>query len=187
MANLTKNVEPTQTTPAHYLKARGAGTTADPFIPAETALAPLVVIQVSPPLETSLYHANDLMFDSVVISNAAFENGGVAILDSVTLIDTADVGAAITLIVADSMVDFGTSHSAPTVSAADAMKIVATVPIVGGDYVDLGSSKVACKGNLGIGVKCTGSSQSLALAGVILGVGTYTASALTIKLGFRQG
>lgn len=187
MSNITRNAEPTQTTTAHYFKATGAGSDADPFFPAAKAYAPWVVAQVGPPLDTNAYGAGDLLFDSVALSGVADVNGGVVYLESVTAIDTSDTGAAITLIIADSMVDFGTVNSAPTISGADALKIVASVAIASGDWVDLGSSRVACKGNLNIGIKCTGSSNALALAAIVAGTPTFGASALTFKLAFRQG
>ena len=187
MANITRNAEPTQTTAAHYFKAAGAGSDADPFIPAEKALVPLVVVTASPPIDTSIYSNGDLLFDSVALSGVATANGGMVVLDSVVAIDTSDIGAAITLIVADSMVDFGTVNSAPTISGADALKIVASVAIASGDWVDLGTSRVACKGNLNIGIKCTGASNALALAAITAGTPTFGSTALTFKLGFRQG
>ena len=186
MANFARNTEPTQSTPATYFAATGAGSNADPYVPAMTAREPVVVVQVGPPLDTAIYGNGDLLFDSVAMSNVATANGGSVILDSITAIDTSDIGAAITLIIADSMVDFGTVNSVPTVSASDMLKVVASVAIASGDWVDLGSSRVACKGNLNIGIKCTGASNALALAAITAGTPTFAASALTFKLAFRQ-
>ena len=170
-----------------YLKASGTGTSADPFAPEVTAVPAVKVVEINPPLDTAIYAAGDLLFDSVVISNAARAVGGYCVLTSVTVIDKADISPQITLVVADSMLDFGTVNTAPSLADADAGKICGSVAIVTADYIDIGGSRVATKGNLNIVCKAPVDSAHLALAGLVTtGTPTFGATDLTVKLGFVQ-
>lgn len=145
-----------------------------------------IVVTVTPTVDTNIYAAGDLLFDSAAIANAVRANGYCAILDSVTIIDKADQKAAFTLILANAETDFGAANGAPNPDDTECATVIGWVPVVAADYFDLGAASVACIRNIGLLCKAGAATTSLYVAGVN-GTGTPTfgaASDLVLQLGF---
>ena len=169
------------------IKASGAGTAADPFVPEFSPGSPDIAVTVTPTCDTSAYASGDLLFDSTAVANAVRAVGGHCVLHSMTIIDKADQGVAFTLLIANAATDFGTLNSAPDPDDTEAGTIIGWIPIAASDYIDVGASKIACVRNLGLGLKAGAATTSLYVAGINgTGTPTYAASDLVITLYFMR-
>ncbi len=149
--------------------------------------SPDLAVTVTPTLDTNAYASGDLLFDSTAVAAAVREAGGHCLLESVTIIDKADQGVAFTILIANAATDFGAPNSAPDPDDTEAATVIGWVPVATADYVDLGTSKVACIRNIGLLLKAAAASTSLYIAGVNgTGTPTYAASDLVITLGFLR-
>lgn len=145
-----------------------------------------VVVDLTLTLDTNQYAAGDVLSDTVSLGNIARIPGGPLTLISVTVIDEDDQKAALTLIFLDTLNSLGTANSAANISDANARKILGHVKIVAGDYVDAGGVSIACVRNVQMLLQAAPGSQAIYLGTISDGTGTYTASGLKLKLGFRR-
>jgi len=146
------------------------------------------VVTVTPVVDTAVYTAGDLLFDSVEIPDAVRGAGGIAILQSVTILDKADQQVPMTLVILDTLTDMGTINNAPNPDDAECATIIGWVPVGTSDYFDFGGANVACVRNIGLVCKALAGTSSLYVAAVN-GSGTPTygaATDLVIRLGFLQ-
>jgi hypothetical protein len=139
-------------------------------------------IEVVPTLDTAAYVAGDVFFIATQVPTVNVSTGRPVTLMSVMVVDKDDQGIAFDLHFFDRTVTFGTINVAPTISDADAALTMGYVSIGTNDYKDLGGARVACV--RGIGLEMKPNTTDLYISGVIQGGGTYTASGMTIKLGF---
>lgn len=143
------------------------------------------VVNITPVCDTSAYTAGDVLFDSTEIANAVRVSGGRAELVSVFLLDEDDqAAAAITLYFFRSNVSLGTANSAPNISDVNARECQGHISFAAGDFVDLGTSKVATLRDLGLMLEPT-TGTSVWVAATCAGTPTQTASGIKLGLGFR--
>lgn len=140
--------------------------------------ARVVDVLITP--DAAILAAGEIIADNLPFT--IFRAGGVGgTLDSVTIIDQSTQGAALTVLFFDVATSLGTPNSLPTISAALAAGFLGLVSFATTDYVSLVNSRVATKGNLGIALKATSSTQQIGVA-LLNGAGTPTYGATTIKL-----
>lgn len=145
----------------------------------------VAIVDVAPVIDTSIYAAGDVLFDTVIAASAVPVAGGSSVLRSVELLDEDDQGIALDLVFFDSLVPLGTVNAAPNISDANARKALGCVSIATGDYIDLGGCRVATLRNIGLVLKAAAGATDLYVAAITRGgTPTYTASGLKLKLGF---
>lgn len=130
--------------------------------------------------DTLEYTAGDVLADTQEVANFFAASGDSKTLLNVMVIDNADQGAAIDLFFFDSDVVFGTENAAPTIADADLGNLLGVVQISTGDWVDLGTSRVAMI--KGVNLNLVGANTSLYVAATVGGTATYGASDIIVKL-----
>lgn len=143
------------------------------------------IVDITLSLDTSQYASGDVLAATQEVANAVPIATGTAILQSVFLLDKDDQGQPLDLVFLDVSGSIGTENAAAGPTDAVAATILGVVEIAAADYVDLANSQIAVRTNLGIVVK-PASGTSLYIAAISRGTGTYTASGITLKLGFLQ-
>lgn len=143
------------------------------------------VVSITPVMEASATASGDVIAVPIEIESVLREQGGVAKLTSVVVLDGDDQGQNMDLVFSSEDITLGTLNAAISVSDADAAKIVGVVPVT--DWIDFINSQIATEENLGIVMKGASGSTSLWL-GIVCreGTPTYTASGVTIQLGFES-
>jgi hypothetical protein len=137
-------------------------------------------------LDTGGAYANgDCLAAPQAVANAVRESGGSGVLQSIVVVDQDDQAEALDIVVADSSFSLGTENSAVSITDADAAKILGIIEVTTGDYVDLGTSQLATKSGLGIGIEASGSA-SLYVGAISRGTGTYTASGIVLRISILQ-
>jgi hypothetical protein len=144
------------------------------------------VLDVTLSLDTNIYADGDVLADTQVITDALRTAGGRGRLDSVMVLDESDQGAALDLIFLDANVSIGTENAAVSVTDTNARSILARVPIVSGDFYDMGGCRVASVGNLGRILRAVSGTRDLYVAAISRGTGTYAAAGIRLKLGFSS-
>lgn len=146
----------------------------------------MVFKTVIPTLDTSIYAAGDVLFDTTAIAGAVRVSGGSAILRSLSLIDKDDQAAAqIDLVFFSANVSLGTFNVAPSISDANAAKILAIVPVPAANFIDVGGSKVATVP--GLDVRLTpDTGTTIYVAAIARGTPTQTAAGIVINLQLQQ-
>jgi hypothetical protein len=133
------------------------------------------------------YASGDLIGGKLTLTDACLEVGSEATLVSVTIGDLDKQNQPLDVIIfnSDPSGTTFTNDSALDVADADLPKICGSVSVVAGDYADFADSSVATKTNIGLVCEAVGSDDLYACI-VSRGTGTYTESALNIKLTFYQ-
>lgn len=143
------------------------------------------ILTCAPVIDTAIYAAGDVLFDTTILAGIIPVIGGAAELRSVEILDEDDQGIALDLVFFDSLVSLGTINGAPAITDANGRSALGCVSIATGDYIDLGGCRVATKLNLGLILQAAAASQNLYVAGITRGgTPTYTASGLKFKFGF---
>lgn len=143
------------------------------------------VASVTPVLDTNIYAAGDVLFDTTLISGIVPIAGGALELRSIELLDEDDQGVAFDLLFLDAASSLGTFNAAPNISDALARSVLGFISIATGDYVDLGANRIAMKNNIGMVLQAAADAQNLYVAGITRGgTPTHTASGLKFKFGF---
>lgn len=143
------------------------------------------LITVTPTLDTSAYADGDTLFAPTEIAGAAEFPGGMTMLQSVTVVDADDQGQPLDLLFFNATLTLGTLNAAPSISDANAIAYhMGRVQVLSSDYYDLGGVRVAGLNAIGRIMLAPLTSRSLWVGGISRGTGTYTASGLTIRLGF---
>ena len=139
-------------------------------------------------LNSDAYDAGDTLFDTTAIPYAAPQAGAPTMLQSVTAIDLDDQAAAVmTLWFLDSNVAFGTADAAPSITDANAIFLQGSLAIPSASFLDVGGSKVAYVGNLGLILKPAAGTQTVYFAATTAGTPTQTTAAgLRFRFGFRD-
>jgi len=145
-----------------------------------------IVKEVTLTLDTSAYADGDVLADTQEVANAIRVNNGTGMLHSIVLLDKDDQGEALDIVILKTNVSIGTENSAVSITDANADEIQGIIEIQTGDYVDLVGSQLVTKQGLAICVQADTSATSLWVAAISRGTGTYTASGITLKLGFLQ-
>lgn len=143
---------------------------------------PRTLGEVALSLDTSAYSVGDVLSNTVELANVFRRSGIGGIVTSVTVIDADDQGQSLDLVFLDSNVSLGTRNAAPTISDADALSIIGQIHINTGHYIDMGGVQVAYSPNLFVPV-AVATGTSLYLSAISRGVGTYTSTGLTVRLG----
>jgi len=146
--------------------------------------APSKIIDVTLSVDTSAYQDGDLLADAQEITNVFREVNDTGVLQSLTLLDESDQGAAMDLVFTNLATSWGTENAAVGPTDAVAGGILGVIEIATADYVDLANSQIAHKNNLSMTLKSVADSQSVYIAAIARGAGTYGASALKLRLGF---
>lgn len=145
------------------------------------------VIPVTLSLDTNAYASGDLLADAQEIKNVFRDQKTTAVLVSVCVCDKDDQKQAMELYFTTTSTSWGTENTALSSSGpsdATSGDIQARVDIAASDYADLGGNAVA---NPDFNPKIlvgANDSTSLYVAAVSRGTGTYSASGVTLKLGF---
>jgi hypothetical protein len=134
-------------------------------------------------LDTAQYASGEVLADTQELTDAVRVQGGTGVIHSILVQDDDDQGAALDIIILDANTSIGTENSAVTM--ADNDNILGSVSVLASDYVDMANSQHACLTNVGIVVKSK-TDQSLFVAAVSRGTGTYTASGITLRFGILQ-
>lgn len=142
-------------------------------------------VTVTPTCEAAAYHAGDVLFDSVEIASAARANGTAVELVSLVARDLDDqTAAALTLFFFNANTSLGTKNAAPDIDDTEILTLVGMLTIPAASWVDVGASKVASLGNLGILMSPGGSTTSLWVAGMTSGTPTKTAGGISLTFQF---
>lgn len=146
----------------------------------------LVNLFATPVVDTSIYASGDTLFDATAIAAAVRTAGGKAILRSLTVLDKDDnTAAAMDLVFLRANVAFGTLNGAPNISDANAAKIIGSISIASGDFIDVGGSKFASKTGLNL-ILSADSGTTIYVAGITRGTPTQTLGGLVLTFGLEQ-
>jgi hypothetical protein len=141
-------------------------------------------------LSTSQYADADVLAATQELADALLAPGTHAILQSLVVLDKDDQGAALDLVFFRSEAAMGAAENAAlAITDANADEILTVVEIAAADFVDLANSQIATKGpsDAGMSAVLTATSgQSLFVAAISRGTGTYTASGITLKIGLLR-
>ena len=148
--------------------------------------SPVVNVQVTPTLDTLIYASGDVLFATTAMTGALRVSGGKAVLQSVSITDKDDQKPAMNLVFFRSNVALGTINAAPNISDADSLQVVGIVPIVAGDYYDLGGASVATVRNIGLVVDATTGTTLYVAAFLSAGTPTHTAAGIQLNFGLLQ-
>jgi len=143
-------------------------------------------VEITLSLDTNAYVTGDVLFDAQELVDVC-KHGRPAVLYSLQLIDEDDQGMAIDLVFLRSNQSIGTENAAFSPSDAVAREILTEVPILAADYNDYTNNQQAIKqvSDTGMGVIMQPSSgDSLYVAGIARGSGTFTASGVRLRVGF---
>jgi hypothetical protein len=163
---------------------KAQGTTAD--IPQRKDYATKIV-EVTLSLDTDAYADEDLLADTQEVANAVRFPGGTALWTSCVVLDKDDQGEDMDIILLRTNVSMGTENSAIAPTDASADEILGIINIDTWDDLTNSQIGVAAGGtDLPIAVDAASGSTSLYVAVKSEGAGTYTASGITLKLGFLQ-
>ena len=147
---------------------------------------PAIFKEVALTSDTVAYTAGDVLNATQEITGVC-KAGHPAILWSLALLDKDDQGAAMDIYFLRTNASIGTENAAAAITDAVADEILTVVPIAATDYTDLGSSQFVVKNasDSGMGVILfPDGGESVFVATETGGTPTYTASGLTLKLGF---
>jgi hypothetical protein len=147
------------------------------------------IVAFNPTVDTNIYANGDVLFDTAVISNLAFDKNRAFVIDSVMAMEKSDnPGLILDLYFLDANVAMGTFNGAPSISDANALNILGVASFAAADWKDLGGVKVALKNNLGIVVK-PATDTSDVYAAAVLGAVTPTfgaASDFYLRIGCKR-
>jgi hypothetical protein len=146
--------------------------------------------EVTLSMSTAQYGDGDVLAAAQEVAEV-FEAGRAVELRSLVLLDKDDQGGALDIVFLRSNVSLGAENAALAVTDAVADEILGKVSVGTADYTDLGSSqfvqKTAAAGDAGMGlVLLPDGGGSLYVAAISRGTKTYTASGITLKLGFER-
>lgn len=145
--------------------------------------SPVVNIQVVPVVDTNIYASGDVLFTTTAVAGALRTSGGKAVLQSIVILDKDDEKPAMNLVFLRANSSLGTINVAPDIDDTEALDVIGIVPVVAGDYVDLGANSVATIRNVGLTLDAT--TGTTIYVGAFLTAGTPTFTAATdIKLNF---
>ncbi len=137
-------------------------------------------------VDTAIYAAGDVLFDTQEVPYAVMENG-TSIIISCTVTDYDDQGAAFDVLVFRSNPgSLGVLNAAIASTAAQADECLGWFPVGAADYTDLGTRRVGCVRTIGLQVHPT-NSTSIWVGGVSRGTPTYTTGRLRLLFGFMRG
>ena len=140
-------------------------------------------IEVTLTLDTSVYASGDVLADTQIVTACMRINGGKGIWQSLVLLDWDDQAGALDVLLLRTNVSIGTENAAVSVTDTNADEILGIVEIVAGDYVDLVGSQIVVRENIGMVVDAA-TTDDLYVAVISRDTKTYTASGITLKLGF---
>jgi hypothetical protein len=146
--------------------------------------------EVTLSMSTAQYGDGDVLAAPQELTGV-FEAGRAVELHSLVLLDKDDQGGALDIVLLRSNVSLGTENAALAVTDAAADEILGKVSVGTADYTDLGSSqfvqKTAAAGDAGMGlVLLPDGGSSLYVAAISRDTKTYTATGITLKLGFER-
>ena len=136
--------------------------------------------------DTAVYADGDVLAATQELAGIC-KNGYPVALWSLALLDKDDQGVAMDIYFLRTNVSIGTENAAAGITDDVADEILTVIPIAAADYTDLGSSQFAVKNasDDGMGaVLYPDGGESLYIAAESGGTPTFTASGLTLKLGF---
>lgn len=142
------------------------------------------IATVAPVIDTAIYAAGDVLFDTTIIAGVVPVPGGAMELRSIEILDEDDQGIALDLVFFDSQVSLGTINAAPSMTDANGRSALGCVSFATADYIDLGGCRVATKLNLGLVLQAAAGNDLFVAAITRGGTPTYTASGLKFKFGF---
>lgn len=146
--------------------------------------------EVALTMDTAQYGDGDVLAAAQEITGV-FQAGRPVELRSLALLDKDDQGGALDILFLRTSVAMGAENAALALTDAAADEIMGKVSVGTADYTDLGSSqfvqKTAAAGDAGMGlVLLPDGGSSLYIAAISRGTKTYTASGITLKLGFAR-
>jgi hypothetical protein len=147
---------------------------------------PIQYVTVTMTTPTGALAAGDVYAATQVVATCTQANDVLAVLHSMTLIDVDDQKAALRVVLFDANTALGTEDAAPDIDDTEVLTVQGTIDVAVADYIDLGTSSVVHKSNLGIVVKpATGTDDIyMAIYGHLTSTPTYAGGALTVRLGF---
>lgn len=117
--------------------------------------------------------AGDALTPMIELSNAVRDPGGTAVLEALTLAAMDDVAQPFTLFIMSQPIgDWSKTNTAVALANTHATNICGTIAVATGDWVDLGTNRVACFKNIGLPVKAA--TNSLFLYGWCQGTANHT-------------
>lgn len=137
---------------------------------------------ITPTLDTSIYASGDVLFDTVSIGNLARKNDFTGLIQMIRVNDEDDQKAAMDLVFFHTTQTLGTINAAASISDASARDILGVVPIVAGDYIDLGGVSVATLRNVGLWFRPTTGARTVYVGAITRGTPTHTASGIRLVI-----
>lgn len=142
--------------------------------------------EVQEGVDTAIYAAGDVLFDTQEVPYAVMENG-TSIIVSLVVTDYDDQGAAFDVLVFRSNPgSMGVLNAPIAITAAAVDECIGYIPVGAADYTDLGTRRVGCVRTVGLQVHPT-NSTSIWVVGVCRGTPTYTTGRLKLLFGFMRG
>lgn len=134
-----------------------------------------------------VYADGDVLAETQELSNGFRVSGGTGVIHSVVVLDKDDQAEALDVVFFQTEVSLGTENAAVSISDADAQEIYGLVEVAATDYVDLGSSQVATKDNIGITIDAPVGVPHLYVGMISRGTGTYTVTGgLRVSVGILR-
>lgn len=146
----------------------------------------VVLVNVSLTVTTTAHANGDILADLQPIANALRVTNGTAEVMSVSLIDYDDQGTALDLVFSSANVSLGTENSPPTITDLDATSLLSFVPIVAGDYRDLGVNRIATVRNVGLVVAAEAGTTTLYIGAIVRGAATYAGGVIDVRIGLKR-
>lgn len=144
----------------------------------------LKIVPVTLSLDTNIYASGDVLADTQEIANCMRSLGGRAIVKSIVVNDKDDQGQALDIVFLKTNVSLGTENAAVSISDTNADQMLGFISIGTDDFIDIGGCRVATRRALDLIVESAAGSSSLFVGAISRGTGTYTASGITLLIGF---
>lgn len=138
------------------------------------------VLDVTLSLDTNTYATGDVLAETQAVTGA-LRVDGTGWLNSVLVIDEDDQRQAFDLLFFSSNASLGTENAAPAITDEGARALLGLVKVQPGDFTDLGGVSIA---NVypGLGLKAATGTDTIYVAAISRGAGTYTASGVRLRL-----
>lgn len=135
-------------------------------------------------LDTNIYAADDVLFDTQEVLSFFAAVGGFAVLEKLQVYDEDDQGQPFDIYFLNANTSLGTENSAPNISDANARTIIGHLSIVADNYKDTGAGKRANLIDIDLPLK-SAASTSLWVGGITKGTPTHAAAGMRLRFTVR--
>lgn len=141
---------------------------------------------VLPTLDTSLYQAGDVLFETTLISNAMRKNDTHGVLQNIIVQDDDLQMAPMDLVFLRDNVPIGVTNAEVSITDTQARDILGIIGVGFEDYVNLGGVAVATLRNVDLRVRPSDGTRDIYVAAIARGQGQWTANGLRLRFAFGE-